>query len=109
MSVILNPRGTDVLDSVFIFYDFKQILDAIMIVTFVEGINRWQKIFVYNSEDGWEIETLKNYIDSKKFEWLSKKLNLIFQHREQSDQFDGIDITTEIEDDAGFEISLNAI
>jgi len=99
----------DVLDTVFIFYDFKQVLDAMMIVTFVEGINRWQKIFVYNSEDGWEIETLKNYIDSKKFEWLSKKLNLIFQHREQSDQFDGIDITTEIEDDAGFEISLNAI
>jgi len=109
MSVLLNPRNSDVLDTVFIFYDFKQVLDAMMIVTFVEGINRWQKIFVYNSEDGWEIETLKNYIDSKKFEWLSKKLNLIFQHREQSDQFDGIDITTEIEDDAGFEISLNAI
>ena len=109
MSVILNPRSTDVLDSVFIFYDFKQVLDAMMIVTFVEGINRWQKIFVYNSEDGWEIETLKNFLDSKKFEWLSKKLNLMFQHREQSDQFDGIDITTEIEDDAGFEISLNAI
>ncbi|HYJ65965.1 MAG TPA: hypothetical protein VEV62_19615 [Parafilimonas sp.] len=109
MSVLLSPRNMDVLDTVFIFYDFKQVLDAMMIVTFVEGINRWQKIFVYNSEDGWEIETLKNYIDSKKFEWLSKKLNLIFQHREQSDQFDGIDITTEIEDDAGFEISLNAI
>jgi len=109
MSVLLNPRNSDILDTVFIFYDFKQVLDAMMIVTFVEGIHRWQKIFVYNSEDGWEIETLKNYIDSKKFEWLSKKLNLIFQHREQSDQFDGIDITTEIEDDAGFEISLNAI
>jgi len=109
MSVLLSPRNMDVLDTVFIFYDFKQVLDAMMIVTFVEGINRWQKIFVYNSEDGWEIETLKNYIDSKKFEWLSKKLNLMFQHREQSDQFDGIDITTEIEDDAGFEISLNAI
>ncbi|HYJ65992.1 MAG TPA: hypothetical protein VEV62_19750 [Parafilimonas sp.] len=109
MSVILNPRSTDVLDSVFIFYDFKQILDAIMIVTFVEGLNRWQKIFVYNSEDGWEIETLKNFLDSKKFEWLSKKLNLIFQNREQSEQFEGIDITKEIEQNAGFEFSLNAI
>lgn len=109
MSVMLNPRNIDVLDSVFIFYDFKQILDAIMIVTFVEGINRWQKVFVLNSEDGWETETLKSYFDSKKFEWLSKKLNLIFQHREQSEQFEGIDITSEIEQNIGFEISLNAI
>jgi hypothetical protein len=109
MSVVLNPGNIDVLDSVFIFYDFKQVLDAIMIITFVEGINRWQKIFVYNSEDGWEIETLKNYLDSKKFEWLSKTLNLIFQHREQSEQFEGIDITGEIEHNAGFEFSLNAI
>jgi len=109
MSVILNPRNIDVLDSVFIFYDFKQILDAIMIVTFVEGTNRWQKIFVYDSEDGWEIETLKAYLDSTKFEWLSKKLNLIFQHRENSEQFEGIDITREIEQNAGFEFSLNAI
>ena len=104
MSVLLNPRNIDVLDSVFVVYDFKQILDAIMIVTFVEG-----KVFVYNSEDGWEIENLKNYVDSKKFEWLSKKLNLIFQHREQSQQFEGIDITRQIERDAGFEFSLNAI
>ena len=109
MSVLLNPRNIDVLDSVCVVYDFKQILDAIMIVTFVEGINRWQKVFVYNSEDGWEIENLKNYVDSKKFEWLSKKLNLIFQHREQSQQFEGIDITRQIERDAGFEFSLNAI
>jgi hypothetical protein len=109
MSVVLNPGNIDVLDSVFIFYDFKQVLDAIMIITFVEGINRWQKIFVYNSEGGWEIETLKNYLDSKKFEWLSKTLNLIFQHREQSELFEGIDITKEIEQNAGFELSLNAI
>jgi hypothetical protein len=109
MSVLLNPRNSDVLDTVFIFYDFKQVLDAMMIVTFVEGINRWQKIFVYNSEDGWEIETLKDYLDSKKFEWLSKKLNLIFQHREKSGQFEGIDITREIEQNVGFELSLNAI
>ena len=109
MSVLLNPRNSDVLDTVFIFYDFKQVLDAMMIVTFVEGINRWQKIFVYNSEDGWEIETLKDYLDSKKFEWLSKKLNLIFQHRESSEQFEGIDITREIEQNVGFELSLNAV
>jgi hypothetical protein len=109
MSVLLNPRNSDVLDTVFIFYDFKQVLDAMMIVTFIEGINRWQKIFVYNSEDGWEIETLKDYLDSKKFEWLSKKLNLIFQHRENSEQFEGIDITRDIERSVGFELSLNAI
>jgi len=109
MSVLLNPRNSDVLDTVFIFYDFKQVLDAMMIVTFVEGINRWQKIFVYNYEDGWEIETLKDYLDSKKFEWLSKKLNLIFQHRENSEQFEGIDITRDIEQNVGFELSLNAI
>ncbi|HYJ63499.1 MAG TPA: hypothetical protein VEV62_07135 [Parafilimonas sp.] len=109
MSVLLNRRNSDVLDTVFIFYDFKQVLDAMMIVTFVEGINRWQKIFVYNSEDGWEIETLKDYLDSKKFEWLSKKLNLIFQHRENSEQFEGIDITRDIERSVGFELSLNAI
>ena len=109
MSVMLNRGNIDVLDTVFIFYDFKQVLDAIMIVTFVEGINRWQKVFVYNSENGWEIETLKAYLDPKKFEWLSKKLNLIFQHREQSEQFEGIDITREIQHDVGFEISLNAI
>ena len=109
MSVLLNHRNSDVLDTVFIFYDFKQVLDAMMIVTFVEGINRWQKIFLYNSEYGWEIETLKDYLDSKKFEWLSKKLNLIFQHRENSEQFEGIDITKEIEQNVGFELSLNAV
>lgn len=109
MSVIVNRGNTDVLDSVFIFYDFKQVLDAIMIITFVEGINQWQKIFVYNSDKGWDIETLKTFLDPKKFEWLSKKLGLIFQHRENSEQFQGTDITRKIEQNVGFEISLNAI
>lgn len=109
MSVLLKPRTNDVLDTVFIFYDFKQVLDAIMIVTFVEGINRWQKVFVHNSENGWEIETLKNYLEPKKFEWLSTKLNLIFQHREQSEQFEGIDFTKQMQENTGFQFSLNAI
>ena len=109
MSVILNSRTSDVLDTVFIFYDFKQVLDAIMIITFVEGTNQWQKVFVHNSENGWEIETLKNYVDPKKFEWLRNKLNLIFQNRENSRQFQGIEITGEIKQNVGFELSLNAI
>ena len=109
MSVILNRGNSDVLDNIFIFYDFKQVLDAIMIVTFVESTNRWQKVFVYNSEDGWEIETLKPYIDPNKFEWLCKKLNLIFQHREHSGQFQGIDITSEIDQNIGFELAINGL
>ena len=109
MSVILNHGNIDVLDKIFIFYDFKQVLDAIMIVTFVERTNRWQKVFVCNSEDGWEIETLKPYVDSNKFEWLCKKLNLIFQHRENSEQFDGIEITSDIEKNIGFELAINGL
>jgi hypothetical protein len=109
MSMIFNFRNTDVLDNVFIFYNFKQVLDVIMVVTFVERINRWQKIFVYNSDDGWETETLKTYVDSNKFEWLSKKLNLIFQHREQSEQFEGIDITKQIEQNPALQLTLNEI
>ena len=109
MSVKLNKGNIDVLENILVFYDFNQVLDAIMIVTFVEKTNRWQKVFVYNTEDGWEIETLKPYVDSDKFEWLSKKLNLIFQHREQSEQFQGIDITTEIDQNIGFELAINGL
>ena len=109
MSIIFNFRSADVLDNVFIFYNFKQVLDTIMIVTFVERINRWQKIFVYNSDDRWETETLKTYVDSNKFEWLCKKLNLIFQHREQCEQFEGIDISKEIEQNPDLLLTLNEI
>jgi hypothetical protein len=109
MSIIFNFHSTDVLDNVFIFYDFKQVLDTIMVVTFVERINRWQKIFVFNSEDRWETEMLKTYVEPNKFEWLCKKLNLIFQHREQCEQFEGIDIRSEIEQNPALLRTLNEI
>ena len=109
MSVIFKRGNVDILDNIFIFYDFKQVLDAIMIVTFVEETNRWQKVFVCNSEDGWEIETLKPYVDANKFEWLCKKLSLIFQHREDSEQFEGINVTSEIEQNVGFEFAINGL
>jgi hypothetical protein len=107
--MIINRGNTDVLDNILIFYDFKQVLDAIMIVTFVEATNRWQKVFVCNSEDGWEIEALKPYVDANKFDWLCKKLTLIFQHREQSEQFEGIDITSDIDQNIGFELAINGL
>ena len=56
MSVILNSRSIDVLEKIFIFYDFNQVVDVVMVVAYIDKLGRWEKIFVYNSEDIWHIE-----------------------------------------------------
>ena len=94
MSVILKTHAIDMFDNVFIFYDFQQVRDAIMIAAFFEELRRWEKIFIYYSGDRWGVEKLKEYFNSKKYEWICSKLNMIFQRRENSSQFDGINICT---------------
>ena len=110
MSVMVRTHSNcDVLDNIFIFYNFQQVSDVIMIVAFVERLNRWEKIFIYNSADGWDIKSLATYFNEKKVNWICNKLNMIFQHRENSNQFDGIDIQKAINENANFFLGLNQI
>ena len=109
MSVILNSRSIDVLENIFIFYDFNQVVDAVMVVAYIDKLGRWEKIFVYNSGDVWDIDNLAKYFDKRKFNWLSKKLNMIFQNRESSNQFDGIDIDKDMKVDSDFVVGLNQL
>ena len=88
MSVVLKSRNADLLDNVFIFYDFKQVHDAIMIVTFDTKTKSWEKVFVYNNVNGWETNNIKRHVDDKKFNWISKKLNLIVQQDEVDTESD---------------------
>ncbi len=109
MSVMLRTHAIDALDDIFIFYDFQQVRDVIMIVAFIEKLSSWEKIFIYYNEDRWNIESLSTYFDDKKFNWICNNINIILQHREESKQFDGIDINKEMKDRTNFFFDLNEL
>ncbi len=104
---MIKSQNTDVLDNVIIFYDFKQVNDVLMIVTFDEKTKSWEKVFVYNSANGWETNSLKQYVNNKKFEWISKKLNLIFQQSEIDVHFDNINLDEVMKNESKFVLALN--
>lgn len=109
MSVMVRTRAIDVLDNVFIFYDFQQIRDAIMIVAFVEDLGKWEKIFIYFIDGRWEIETLNEYFNDSKASWISDKIGMILQHQEDSGEFGGIDIEKDMKMDAVFMLGINKV
>jgi len=92
MNLILYSPAIDILDNVFIFYNFKQVRDAIMVVTFVEEASNWQKTFIYYSNERWQIESLKDYFDSKKYGWVCRELQPVFQYYEYCSKFNDIDM-----------------
>ena len=106
MNLILSSPAIDILDNVFIFYNFKQVRDAIMIVTFVEEAGSWQKTFIYYSNENWQTENLKNYFDHKKYNWVCRKLQPVFQHYENFKKFNGINIDYEKQGEPGFVLGL---
>ena len=109
MSVVLKSRNADLLDNVFIFYDFKQVHDAMMIVTFDKKTKSWEKVFVYNSVNGWEINDVKRHVDDKKFKWISKKLDLIFHQNKIDVHLDDINLDEVIRSESKFVLALNRV
>ncbi len=83
MSVIIKARGTGVLDNVFIFYDFKQVRDAVLVIMFAKQLGCWEKVLIYNTTNGWEADILKNYLEDDRYGLVSKKLKLIFNETEK--------------------------
>ena len=91
--VLAKSKSTDVLNNVFIFYDFKQIKDMIMIVTFIEQSHQWEKIFVFCSNDQWRTELLKGYLNEEKYQWTCEQLKEILKEPETNNGFEEIDMT----------------
>ena len=80
MNLFLKYPGTDdLVNTIFIMYDFKQISDTIMIVLYNKDADRWKKIFIHKINDRWRTIFLKEFLDDQKFAWLCEKLNLIIE------------------------------
>ncbi len=82
MNVVLYSPAIDILDNVFIFYNFKQVCDAIMVVTFAKEAGSWEKTFIYYSNERWQTESLKDYFDNQKYVWVCKELQPVFKYYE---------------------------
>lgn len=106
MSVMIRSHSCDVLDDIFIFYDFQQVQDAMMIVAYFDNSNSWEKLFIYYSDDKWETKFLKHYFTIDKYDWICKQIDIILQHRENSTHFEGIYIDQNIPVDINFILGL---
>ena len=106
MSAVIKSSGGDLLDNIFIFYDFSQVKDAVLIVTYFESLRRWDKVFIFFINDQWETESLLMRLSATKYEWLCKKLDFIFKelYAEES-----INLNEEMQKEADFIIALNAM
>ena len=102
MSAIMKLHDTKKPDKVFVCYDFKQVRDAVLIVMFIEKQKRYEKIFIYEGIDGWETDILKYYADDKSYDTICKKLEFIFEQRENTEDFDDNNIKAAIKNNSSF-------
>lgn len=92
MSAIIKSGSENLLDNVYIFYDFNQVRDAVLIITYFEQLCRWEKLYVYFTNNRWESESLLMYMNCEKLNWIREKLNSIFQERVKDAEYVDLDI-----------------
>jgi len=80
-----------------------------MIVIFDETTKSWEKVFVYNSVNGWETNNIKRHVNDKKFEWICKKLDLIFHRNKIDAHFDDINLDEVMRSESKFVLALNRV
>ena len=90
--VLVKSESTDVFNNVFIFYDFKQVKDMIMIVTYLEQSKQWEKIFIFNKDSRWQTDELQDYLSEEKYKWTFEKLTEIFNEPQDNSDFKDLDI-----------------
>jgi hypothetical protein len=73
---------------IFIFYNFHQVRDAVLLLLFAEKTNRFEKIFVYANAGRWETDVLRYYVDGKTYETICKRLKSLFDFREAPTDLD---------------------
>lgn len=106
MSAIIKSSGGSLLDNIFIFYDFSQVKDAVLVVTYFENLGRWEKIIVFYINNSWETESLMMQLSSKKYKWLCEKLLLIFQ---QPNVEASKSLCNDIKQESDFILTLNGV
>ena len=91
---------------IFIWYDFKQIRDAVLLLFFSEKTNHFEKIFIYANNGRWETDVLRYYIDDEAYDPVCKKLQYLFEFRESPTDFEAVAIEKAVENYAKILVSL---
>jgi len=97
MSAMMRVYRNTRLKKIFISYDFKQVRDAIMLLFSSDKTNRFEKIFIYANSNGWETDVLRYYVDEEKYRLMCKKLQYLFDNREEPADFEAIDVEKAVE------------
>ena len=87
---------------IFIWYDFKQIRDAILLLLYTEKNKQYEKVFIYESSNCWQTDILKKYTDEKTYKAICKKLKYIFTFRDTTSDYDDLDVQQAIENYSNF-------
>ena len=106
MSVTLKLSDNDNSKRVYLIYDFKQVSDSILLIMYIDELNRWEKFFI-NYEDGeWKTDTLTSYTDSKTLQHIRDKLKFIFFEKEHIQKQEDIDFDQTLQEDATFMLGV---
>ncbi len=87
MKATLPLFGINTSKKIFIWYDFKQIRDAILLVFFSEKTNRYERVFIYGNAEGWETDILQYCTDGATYKAICKRLKQLFNTLEAPTKF----------------------
>ena len=97
MSAMMTLRCNNRRKKIFIWYDFKQIRDAVLLLFFSGKTNHVEKIFIYANNNRWETDVLRYYIDDEAYAPICKKLQYLFEYREAPTDFEAVSIEKAVE------------
>ena len=81
MSIVLKMPYNGSSKRIYLIYDFKQVSDSILLIMYIDDLNRWKKFFI-NYEDGaWNTDILTSYTNGETLQQIRNKLKGDFQNK----------------------------
>jgi hypothetical protein len=108
MSVVLKLPDNGSSKRVYLIYDFKQVSDSILLIMYVDGLNRWKKFFINYEEGEWETDILIPYTDSQTLQQICDKLKFIFSEKEHTTPPDGLNLEQTMQEEAAFMLGIGS-
>ena len=91
---------------IYIWYNFKQIRDVVLLLFFSEKTKRFEKVFIYANTSRWEIDVLRHYTDDEMYGAICERLQYLFESREISADCEAIDVEKVVESYERFLVSV---